>query len=491
MDLIRNNTENVKTLKDVLRIQSNTIPESVAVIYKNQEFTYGYLHRLVVSTVNHILSNSTSISSVGTLLPRGINYIVAYFASAELGVKLVPINYDASVDEINSTIDYCDVDILLYDTDTEELINNIKEVKCLKMGMDSELLESLGRTTLETHISPSDIAILLHTSGSTSEPKRVMLTHENIICNARSHALHMKLYPKDKVLIVIPMSFGYCNTAQIITHLLLGSTLVVLDGMFAPQKFFKLVDKYEINVCTLVPTMLHQIVSFKHFHKYNTSHLHQITFGGSPFSKNLIKKAMEVLPNTNFCATYGLTEAGPRITGASPEATLNGSSGTPIPSVKVRILNEHKQPVTDEEIGEIYVKSPGIMKGYYQRDDETKKVMINGWLNSGDLGKWVDGNLFIVGRIKNVIIRAGVNIYPEELESYFKKHSGIKDVYVKGQHHSILGEIPHALVLRNDENLTQNDLKAFAQKGLSNYKIPSFEFVKSFSYTYNNKIKRR
>ncbi len=492
MDLVNNLHCNCKYLGDILYIQAFNQPKKTAVIYKEQEYSYQKLYQMALGLSNRITSLIPNPKSIGILINRSIEYLIAYFAITISGAMIVPIDPNLTDEEIKSTLEYCQAELLLYDASKDLISLNIPSILITDNEFENYVEYSRGTVYTSKWSDNSDVALLLHTSGSIDNPKRVMLTHRNIICNARSHAKHMRLLPQHRVFIALPMHFGYCNTAQIITHLLLGGTLIILDGIFSPHRFFKILDKYKFHVFTGVPTMLIQLVNFNHAAKYVTSSLLQITFGGAPCP---IKKLLDFkfkFPHVFLCQTYGQTEAGPRVTGVLPEPDANLQSvGTAIPDVQIRIEDEDGNILENQEVGQIVVKSPGVMKGYFRRQEETDKVLKNGWLYTGDLGYLNHkGELFIVGRLKNIIIRAGVNIYPEEIETYLMRHPKVKEVLVFGVNHADLGEVPHAKVIRAGHTLTLEELQQYAISGLAKAKIPIIHFVDELPRTYNKKIKR-
>ena len=491
MDLVRTHQKECTVLKDIIKLQNKYQPNSLAIVYKNKKYSYRELYLFSLSLSNKILAFHKDIRNIGLIIPKSVEYIIAYFASALLNCIITPIDSELTLEEIKKDANYCDVELILCsDTNTynNTQLENIDTIYFTVSDLQTNSIETCEILENNDIANANDIALLLHTSGSTDNPKRVMLTHNNIIQNA----LNLNIVSTDRVLICLPMHFGYCNTAQIITHFLLGGTLIILDGIFTPHNFFKTIDNYKVNLFTAVPTILMQLLEFKHFNKYNTDSIRLITFGGAPCSISKIIGIQKIFKNANICETYGLTEAGPRVTCAQ---NINNkkvkSVGSAIPNVEVKIILKNGSVANVNEIGQIVVRSPGVMKGYYKNIEATKKVLKDGWLLTGDLGFLNENNeLFIKGRIKNIIIRGGVNIYPEEIESYLLKHPLVKEVLVYGKKHDLLGEIPYAKIVPVNENLNINDIKDFAKKGLSKNKIPIIEFVNSLEHTFNKKIKR-
>ncbi|MDM5436495.1 class I adenylate-forming enzyme family protein [Bacillus hominis] len=492
MDLIRQNEYQLKVLSDILYYQAKEQPNKVAIIDKDHLYTYKEIFSLSLGLSKQLQKIKPDVKSIGVLCDRSVHYVIAYFATLMAEAMVVPIDKNLTLKEINKTLEYCDSEILIIDDPSLD-INTINEGVKVILLKEEDFITYQGEISEYNIVtSTDDTAVLLHTSGSVGNPKRVMLTHKGIISNASSHVLHLELKPEDRALVLLPMHFGYCNTAQMISHLLLGSTLVIMNGIFTPHKLLKLIEKYDITVFTAVPAMLLQIKDFKNYKKYSRSTIRQITYGGAPFPYEKIKDLKSIFPNVNLCETYGLTEAGPRVTAVRPlQTNAIGSVGTAIPGVEIRILCESGEDAKIGEVGQIVVKSPGVMKGYYKRPMETEEILKDTWLYTGDLGYLTKNNeLFLAGRLKNVIIRAGVNIYPEEIESYMLNHDAVKAIFVYGVNHPVYGEIPYAKVVVDNPDVTVEDLKNFSQEGLAKYKIPTFEVVDMLPKTYNNKVKR-
>ncbi|MDA2626409.1 class I adenylate-forming enzyme family protein [Bacillus cereus] len=493
MDLIREGDFPLKVLSDIIYYQAKEEPNKVAVIDKNKSYTYKEIFEISWGVSSKLKSINSEVKSIAILSDRSVHYIIAYFATLMAGAMIVPIDKNLTDKEIKETLLYCDVDIIISDNSQLDYSAHVTSNHLFVLQESNFEQYKVEYAEYNVLNNEDETAILLHTSGSVGNPKRVMLTHKGILSNASAHVLHLDIKPEDRALVLLPMHFGYCNTAQIISHFLLGSTLIIMDGIFTPHRLFRMIDKYDVTVFTAVPSMLLQIKDFVHYIKYKRSTVRQITYGGAPFPYEKVQDIKNIFPNANLCETYGLTEAGPRLTAVKPtsiKTTLN-SVGTAIPGVEIRIIDEFGKEVNTGKVGQIIAKSPGLMKGYYKNKHKTDEVLKNNWLHTGDLGYLnTEGELFIIGRLKNIIIRAGVNIYPEEIESHMLTYDGIEAIYVHGVSHHIYGEIPCAKIVLNNKNITVEDLIDYAQKRLAKYKIPIFEIVDSLPKTYNNKIKR-
>lgn len=472
-------------------------------IYGSETITYKALYMESVKLLDRFTEIELG-NNVGIFLPNSINYAKAYFSILFRHKTVVPIPYYSKCDEIISNIIYCELNVVITDEDgyatlksivrgdfCSRLIVYIQPEKITKeINTDSSFLcEVLSDFN-------SDVAVILHTSGTTSNPKRVMLTHMGLLSNINSNILSLKLDENDVTLIALPMCFGYCNTSQFLTHIYLGATIVVFDSIFNAKSFFNHVEKYRVTNFTAVPTMLKVIDSYSKISRCNVSSLRYLCFGGGNVSVEIIDSISAKLGTVGVVQTYGQTEAGPRVTALLPEDYLQrqGSVGKTIPDVIVRIVDDDGVDCSEGDTGNIIVSSPAVMKGYYKNKEETEKVIKNGWLYTGDMGYFDDGFLYLNGRKKNIIICGGLNIYPEEIEEVFQAIEGVEVAKVYGKADDIWGEIPVADIVitkgSDFEKVKSKVLEISALK-LSDYKIPrEIQNTESFARTYTGKIRR-
>ncbi len=499
-------------LKDILVRQKNN--EKLAIKYGNTSVSYKELYETAKRYAELIKDYGYVLHNIGIFLPNSIRYVEAYFSITFLDRVIVPIGVMAKKAEVRSTVEYCELGMIITDSKNVEALKeflNGFEYKVIIFNIENGCFYEVGNkvkefvySICESSLSEDSVALLLHTSGTTSNPKRVMLTHGNLLANVKSIIESFQLTGTDKCLTVTPMFFAAGNTRLMLTHLYLGASMIVMEGRFVASKFFKLVQDEEITNLFMVPTMLLMLLNYKNKSSFDTSSLKFVCFGGGVMPINKLKDLLNTFRDIPFVQIYGQTEASPRISHLTPEDRFKkvGSVGKAIPGVTLRIVDDEGCDVSNGEPGEIIVQGSNVMKGYYNRPDETKKVIKDEWLYTGDLGKYdEEGFVYITGRKKNVIISNGVNIYPEEIEEVLMRHSLIKEVCVVGEEHSILGEVPIAKVILNSQtklipssgklkNLEVNIIN-FCFEKLTAYKIPNrIDFVTNLEKTSSGKIKR-
>lgn len=479
--------------------------DTIALTQGEKTLTYNQWNMMSQNLSKKIedIIKDTSLT-VGIFLKNSINYAVSYFGILYANRIIVPIGIQAKEPEILSTIEYCEIDIIISDSmNAEFLIECLNQYKykvylyivdteeIIAINEEKEMISKSNEIDLNG--DEDDVVIMLHTSGTTSNPKRVMLSSQNLICNIISNIESLGLTEQDKVLIALPMFFGYCNTAQFLTHIYLGSPIVILDNIFMPRLFFEIVEKERITCFTGVPTMLLMLLNYRYYYNYDFTSLRYICFGGGIMPIEKLRQLIYKYKSIGFVHTYGQTECSPRITALLPNQSIEkiGSVGKALPGIEVQIVDMNGDFLKEMEIGEIVVKGNNVMKGYYKQRRKTEEIIQKGWIHTGDLGYFDrDGYLFLTGRLKNIIISGGINIYPEEIEQILLQHECVEDVVVMGKPHHLLGEVPVAKIVRKSE-VDEEELKRFCRIKVAGYKVPvEFEYVEKLDRTYNGKIKR-
>lgn len=475
-----------------------------AIVCGQKTLSYKQWHCLSGKLSKEILKNACG-ELVGLFLPNGITYAVSYFGILYADKVVVPFYSGSTEDEVIYTIKSCGISTLITTDEYYSYIENI--IRLNKMSMIIIVMNNefevkrknfyyMDNAPLSVNEESElkDVVVLLHTSGTTSKPKRVMLTNQGLLSNIRSHCESLDFDDKEICLIQLPMMFGYCNTAQFLAHVYLGACIIINANPFLVADFYKLIEKWKVTNFTAVPSILN-IIYDSDVLAYDISSLKIICFGGGPISKKQLLNIIKKFPSIAFVQTYGLTEAGPRVTTLSPTYCIDkvGSVGQAIPGVEIRIIDAAGNNLSTGELGEVVVKSQGIMKGYFNCKEESLKIIQGDWLFTGDLGYLSeDGFLYIVGRKKNVIITGGLNVCPEEVEKTILSYSGIKETKVYGVNDDLLGEKIFADIIVDADifNGIQR-LKEHCLNKLSGYKVPKkFCIVNNIYRTYNGKIKR-
>ncbi|WP_368895194.1 AMP-binding protein [Priestia megaterium] len=345
-------------------------------------------------------------------------------------------------------------------------------------------------------ISDEDIAILQYTGGTTGFPKGVMLTHKNLVANATmcSHWLYRCRYGEEKVLGIIPFFHVYGLTTVLVLSVLQNYEMVLLPK-FDAKTTLKTIHKQQPTLFPGAPTIYIALLNHPDLAKYNLSSIDSCMSGSAPLPVE-VQEQFEKLTGGKLVEGYGLTETSP-VTHANFlwKERIPGSIGVPWPDTDAKILSfETGKEAAVSEVGEIAVKGPQVMKGYWKQPEETEAVMQDGWLLTGDVGYMDDkGYFYVVDRKKDIIIAGGYNIYPREVEEVLYEHEKIQEAVVVGVPDPYRGETVKAyIVLKNGVRCTEEELNEFSRKYLAAYKVPRlYEFRNELPKTAVGKILRR
>ncbi|WP_338587370.1 class I adenylate-forming enzyme family protein [Paenibacillus sp. Y5S-9] len=477
---------------EILLHQAERSPDRIAVTFGEENWTYKQLLSTTAALQLKIEERVREGEVVVICLPNSPAYIHAYFAVTLLGAVIMPLYSGSSEAEIS--LAYRTVDAALCIT-THEMKSKLSNQNLSVLSLEDWQATDEETKPIYRPCLANEVALMLQTSGTTGNPKIVQHTHHNLITNVKAHCESLSLTEKDKVLITLPMPFGYCNTSQFLSHLYLGGELVIMTGLFLPSSFMKTMREQDITVVTAVPTMLQALSLLKSDYK-SLPHLRYICFGGGQVTPNILESVRKKMPaHVKMVQTYGQTEAGPRITTRIiPEVYEPSNVGQAIRGVEISIRDEEGNRLGFHEPGDVWVHSPSIMKGYYLNPTETDKVLQNGWLRTGDRG-YLDerNNLWILGRTKLLIKTGGKQVHPEEIERLIMEHFPLEQAVVKGETDPWLGEALVAYIIprKSDTPVEATDILRLCRSKLSAYKVPKrVEIVQTLPRTATGKIRR-
>lgn len=462
----------METVGSLAKKVMRSFPTKKAVVFEDSELTYEQLHA-------RAMAMATYFSEIGlkkgdrfaVLMSNRLEHIELDLVAAFGGFIKVPLNYRLHPNEHEYMLTDADVALMIGEKD---LINPIKtEISTLFIGEDyNEVIDThLGKTYSE-EIDEDDLFAIMYTSGTTGNPKGVMLSNRNIIAGALSLSQACEVNKHDVIGHVAPLTHG----SNFLSHVawLHGNTQIVYNK-FSPEEFLDDIEKDQVTTLFLVPTMVNLMVQHPEFRAEKLKSIKSINMAGSAIAASRLQDALDEL-GTIFVQTYGQVEAPMCITIMMRDelAERLQSCGRTGPFVDMKIIDEQWNEMPVGEVGEIVCKGSLVMQGYWNNPISTKETLVDGWLRTGDLG-WVDdlGYLHIVDRIKEVIISGGVNIYPREVEEVLNKHSGVKETAVIGIPDDKWGESVVAYVVpKGDEEITSEALIDLCQEHLASFKKP-------------------
>lgn len=420
-------------------------------------------------------------------------YFEYYFAVPWAGACVVPLNIRWSPKENAYSLIDAGAKILLVDETFAKMIPAL-----LKEGLELEHIIYIGdnetpdgmlnyedmisknEAVEDAYRSNDDLAGIFYTGGTTGFPKGVMLTHSNLWSSAIASVSLLKLDEASRILHAAPM-FHLADGTMTQGGMLAGSTHVFIP-MFTPAATIEAISAKKATHTLLVPIMIQMTINEPSIKKVDLSSLQYVLYGAAPIAEAVLVKAIKTLPQTNFLQGYGQTEMAPLITClGSKYHTTDGpyagklkSAGQAIPCVEIKIVSNSGEALASGQIGEITVRGPNAMIGYWNKPEETAVSLRNGWIHTGDAGYLdEDGFLFIVDRVKDMIVSGGENIYSAEVENAISNHPAVDQVVVIGIPHEDWGEQVHAeVILKEGQASTEAEIIAKTKEYIANYKCP-------------------
>jgi fatty-acyl-CoA synthase len=364
--------------------------------------------------------------------------------------------------------------------------------EAVAMGKDVPQTEVEAR---RREIQPHDVANMQYTSGTTGFPKGVMLTHYNVVNNGKSIGDCLDFSTEDKLLIQVPMFHCFGMVLAMTASMTHGTTMVPVP-QFSPKKGLAAINKEKCTAVHGVPTMFIAMLAHEDFDKTDLTHMRTGIMAGSPCPIKVMEDVIEKMHMTEICITYGQTESSPAITMSTTKDSIDkrvATVGKESYAVEVQIRDPETNAVLpDEADGELCARGYNIMKGYYKMPEATAAAIDSeGWLHTGDLARRTkDGYYKITGRIKDMIIRGGENIYPKEIEDFLYTHPKVSDVQVIGVPDKAYGEeICACVILKDGETATEDEIKEYVKKSMAKHKIPRYvDFTDGFPMNAAGKI---
>lgn len=472
-------------------------PEKTAYVFQNESVSYSEFEQSVATFAGALQNLGVKEGDhIGLLVGNTPHYLITLYASWRLGAVVVPMNPTYTPKELSYIIQNSDAKILVgldklasLFTETDKLFPNVETViacetdeasvkQCLALDKPPHLFKVLmGEATpvKETvQLKNDDNAIILYTSGTTGLPKGAMLSHENVFSNARDIGTYLQMTADDRVVATLPVFHVFALTVVVNAPLHRGAT-ILLEPQFSPEQVLQTIRKQKATVFAGVPTMYNFIYQYENGTREDYESIRLSISGGASLPVSLLENFEQKFA-TRISEGYGLSEASP-VTCFNPldRERIPGSIGMSIVNVENKVVDESGVEVPKGEVGELIVRGPNVMKGYYKMPEETAKTIKNGWLHTGDMAKEDEnGYFYIVDRKKDMIIVGGYNVFPREVEEVLYSHPDIIEAAVVGMPQDDLGEEVHAhVVLKKDSNVTKEDIINFCNENLVKYKLPA------------------
>ena len=501
---------------EFLTIGGAMVPDRVAVVDPDDSCTYQELQ----SRVNRLAHAFKVLevgkgNNVGVLGVNSTAFLEIYYAAATVGATFVPLNFRAKTEELTYMMNASEVNVLFISEryypllqEIRSTLDTVEHVYTLGFRAEGvptfEELRQQGRDeAVFTEVDDDDASLVIYTSGTTALPKGVVLTHKTLsayVLNTQNPA--DPTAEQDVTMVSVPL-FHIAGATTMLGSLFGGRKLVILP-QFDPQGWLQMVEDEKVTHAFVVPTMLKRVMEVDDFDSYDISSLQLITYGAAPMPFEVVRRAMDVF-ECGLMNAYGQTESTSTMSYLDPEDhRLNGtpeenekklerlrSVGRPMPDLQVAIMSADGTVLPQGADGEICIAGDRVMREYQGREEETAEAIQGEWLHTGDIGHLDEDNyLFITGRLKDVIIRAGENISPGEVESVLDDHPAIAESAVIGVEDTDWGEIVKAyLVHVQGEDVTDEQLTQYVKSRLASYKAPAlYEWIDTLPRNHLGKL---
>jgi long-chain acyl-CoA synthetase len=415
---------------------------------------------------------------VGLVLPNVLSFPVAFYGALMAGAAVVPMNPLLKAREVEYYLRDSGARLVVALEASADPVTEAAEA----VGIDAVTVgsalpeELLGEELLEAPVDRSgeDLAVILYTSGTTGQPKGAELTHANLAGNARTtQDTLLEGTPDDVIMGCLPLFHVFGLTCSLNAGVLAGACLTLLPR-FDGGKALTVVGRDRVTIFQGVPTMFAAMLHEPDAAEHDVSSLRLCVSGGSAMPGEIMRSFEETF-GCIILEGYGLSETSPVASFNHPHAERKpGSIGTPIAGVEMRLVDDDGKDVAAGEVGEIAIRGENVMKGYWQRPEETAKAIPDGWFRTGDLaGQDEDGYFFIVDRKKEMIIRGGYNVYPREIEEALYEHPAVAEAACIGINHPDLGEeVAAAVALKPGATAEPDELREFVKARVAAYKYP-------------------
>jgi long-chain acyl-CoA synthetase len=470
----------VLTLADPIEHARRIHARRVAVIDGDRQFTFAELydrsHRLACGLRALGLEPGDRVALLSVNSHR---YLEAFFGLPAHGLILVPLNTRLAMPELQAIARDCQPRVLLTDRDPGPLGSQFERV--ISIPADYEAVLDAARLTAAPEIAEESVATLFYTGGTTGQPKGVVLTHRNLIANAFHKTIACSLSAHD-VFLAAPAMFHVAGVAPLVGLVWLGATSVVLPS-FDPERCLDAIAEHRITLMIPVPTMLGAMVAAQQQKPRDVGSMRLVGHAGSPIASELIEAAARAFPGAELAQFYGATETASVVTAFRHEeraigTPVLGSCGHATPGVAVRVIRPDGHECAPGEVGEIAVRGPNVTPGYWQNPHATAAALSDGWYRTGDAGLLRDGGyLFVVDRLKDMIVSGAENVYSIEVEDVLHRHPAVLECAVFGIPDPVWGEAVHAVVVTHGAEAAAHELLAEALRQhcrtlIAGYKVP-------------------
>lgn len=487
-------------LKKVAAIASG-FPQRVAIVEDARRVSYADLWARVEAFAGALGRQGIQPGErIAIALPNSIEAVVACYGAWMAGAVVVPLNVQARARDFSHWLAHSGARHVVHErghADVEQALAGLAHTPA-SIGLEAQQFHfdahPGSRPDAKGDNVPVGAAVILYTSGTTGEPKGVMLSHANLLANAEAVVAYLELKPEDRVLSVLPFYYAY-GASVLHTHLISGACVVLAPNLLFPHLVVEKIASERITGFSGVPSTYALLLERVALADYDLSSLRYLTQAGGAMSPALTSRLRAALPTPALFLMYGQTEATSRISWLPPGRLDDkpGSVGIAVQGAELKIVQDDGTPAAPQGIGEVWVRGTGVMLGYHDNPEATARVLQEGWLRTGDLGHLdAEGFLFLLGRRSDMIKTGAHRVHPGDVEEVIAEMAGISEVAVVGVDDEILGQVIKAFVVAAGLPPRAEDrIKAHCRTRLAPYKIPRhITFVEALPRTASGKVRR-
>lgn len=482
-------------LIEKLLASADRVPDRIAAEDPTRGLSYANLVRLA-DVLRRRVERETRLDRVGIMLPSSVGFVGTLFGVLWAGRTAIPINFLLQPAELAGIVTDSGIDLVIAIRHFATLLAPlpVRSVFLDELPMRRAMvLERLRRRPAAPRVSPDDLAVILYTSGTSAQPKGVCLTQRNLAFDVDGCIAAAKLQAEHRFLGLLPLFHTFGLTALLLVPIALGATTYYLPR-FSPHTVLQTVREQRLSVMMAVASVYQALVRQRSAAPADLASLEYLISGGEPLSDTVYAAMAERFGKT-LVQGYGLTETSPVVSLDLPWSHRRGTVGRAIPGVEVTSHDDGGAALPAGDVGELYVRGPNVMRGYYKRPDETAAVMTSdGWFKTGDMGRIDgDGYIAITGRKKEMIIVGGENVFPREIEEVLDKHPSVAASAVVGVMDESRGEVAVAFVeLKEGATFDEIGLRKFCREHLAQFKVPrDIRHIEKLPRNATGKILRR
>ncbi len=477
-------------------------PDRIALCDMNNEFTFRQVKEQSERAAGFFQALGLKKGDPAAIMSQNsFDFVFSFFGILKAGGVAVPVNHKLTATEVNYILKDSGAVLFLFDGSLKAVADGLtRDIKKISMDTKTQNYVFLGDAMADApefkkiNIEDDNLAEILYTSGTTGNPKGCLHTHKTVIAAGITGIKAIDLNETDKMLIAMPIWHSSpLNNWFMGTNIVAGTNVIIRE--YHPLHFLEAIEKRSCTAYFGAPiSYILPLQMIKNFSEFNLGSMKAWIYGGGPIAPETVKKLVANYKSDRFYQVYGMTEAGPSGTALLPEDHENhaGSIGKhPLPGAEIKVMKDTETRAERGETGEIWLKAGSMMQGYLNKPQENKKAFFDGWYRTGDIARIDEhGYLFIVDRIKDMIVTGGENVYSKEVEDKIMENDKVAEAAVIGVAHKDWGETVQAVIVpAKNAKITAEDLSNFLKTRLAKFKIPrKYHFTTELPHTPSGKV---